>query len=171
MNREDLAKRGNWQGKASRTGESAETVFQATFSGYLDKNKYKIEAHPRDLKNIYSENHGIEPDFSILNVDTNKKIFVELKRQGAEGNAHERACKYLAPGIINAGREKGDTNEEDFPFWIIFSGKLASDAKRKEEITFWFKGIEGNVFLWENLREYDAIHKHFEDHIRPILEN
>lgn len=122
------------------------------------------------MRNIYGKRHGIEPDFSISNTKTNKKIFIELKRQGTEGNAHERACKYLAPGIVEAGRKIGNINEEDFPFWIIFSDKIATDERRKKEITFWFKGIEKNLFLWGNLREHDEIKSHFDKCIRPILD-
>ena len=169
MNREHLASRAKWQGQAGAAGEGAEMTFQAVFSNYL-QDPYEITDKPRDLKSIYGENHGIEPDFSISSKQTGRKIFVELKRQRKGGNAHERACKYLTPGIVDAGHRIGNIRNEDFPFWIIFSGELVQDRKRRQEITFWFKGIEENLFLWEDLRKYEALKEHFEYRIRPILD-
>ncbi len=169
MNRESLSKRPKWQDKAGLSGEGAETTMYALFDNYLE-HPYSIERKPKDLKNMYNKNHGICPDFSISNEITNKKIFVELKRQKKDGNAHERACKYLAPGIVNFAREYGNINQESFPFWLIFSGGLASDSKKREEIQFWFSGIEGNCFLWKKLTEHNEIKNHFETHIRPILD-
>ena len=61
--------------------------------------------------------HGISPEFEIRNPANNKAVFVEIKRQKAEGNAHERACKYMMPGIVEEVRQAACQPKNVLPFW------------------------------------------------------
>jgi hypothetical protein len=112
--------------------------------------------------------HGIRPDYSIFNSETGRTVFVEVKRQRAAGNAHERACKYMMPGILDAMRRVGNQPADVIPMWWVFTNGIATDPRYVQEIMFWFRGIEPNVLLWGD-RESDVT-AHFDQFIRPMLE-
>ncbi len=133
----------------------------------------RVQPKPRDLIGIYGVNpstgkpHGIAPDHGIYGPD-GRSIFVEIKRQRAAGNAHERACKYFAPGIIKSGREIAKQPDGVIPFWWIFAEGIAEDPRYVREITHWFQGVERHVLLLPRPDE-QALTDHFEKHILPLL--
>ena len=54
--------------------------------------------NPKELRGIYNDGrsrHGIAPDYVPRHRYTNRAVLVEIKRQRAKGNAHERACKFM----------------------------------------------------------------------------
>ncbi len=95
-------------------------------------------------------------------------MFVEIKRQNPRGNAHERACKYMMPGILNAMRQAGNQPDCAIPMWWVFTNGVATDPRYKREIKFWFQGIERHVLLWSDRRA--DVTEHFDRFIRPLLE-
>ena len=113
--------------------------------------------------------HGIRPEFEIRNPANNKAVFVEIKRQKAEGNAHERACKYMMPGIVEAVRQAACQPKKVLPFWWIFTNGIARDEFYRQEISFWFKGYERNLLFWPQVHHHKDVVDHFERHIRPML--
>ncbi len=177
MAREHLAGRANWQGKSAARGQGAEDVFHTIMDMHLEQSELTTEHKPKNLQAIYGERiagnrtrpHGIHPEYVIRNQRTNRAIFVEIKRQRAEGNAHERACKYMMPGILASVREIAGQPESVIPFWWIFTNGIAKDKYYRQEITHWFKGIEGHFLLWQNVRERKPVVEHFEKHIRHLL--
>ena len=60
----------------------------------------RLKPSPTDLRNIFVEASsgqlplGVMPEASITSRETAKKFFVEVKKQGPGGNAHERAYKH-----------------------------------------------------------------------------
>lgn len=176
MARKHLGDRKEWQGKSAARGHGAEDVFHALLSMHLRGSDLKAIKKPRSLRGIYGvhektgQPHGILPEYEIRNRQNGKIIWVEIKRQRAQGNAHERACKYFMPGILESAREIGGHHKGVVPFWLIFTDGIASHPRYRREITHWFQGHESNVLLWKSVDDHDAVLNHFEKHIRPLIE-
>lgn len=174
MARDHLKNRGNWQKLANVSGASTEDMFVVIMKSH-SSNMYDVEFKPKELAGIYGEHktgnpHGIQPEACITNIANGRKIFVETKRQKAKGNAHERACKYFTPGIIHSTRQIAKQPDNVFPFWIIFTDEIATDHRYVQEISHWFKGYEAHFTLCKNMRDYEVIINHFENHIKQFLE-
>ena len=176
MAREHLENRDNWQSDSSIRASEAEAHFDAIMTNYLRDTVYEHEFHPKDLEGIYGSlpgsrrSYGIRPEYVIRNTQTGRAVYVEVKRQRAAGNAHERACKYFAPGIIASARRIANQPEGVLPFWWVFTNGIASAPRYVQEITHWFRGYEGNLLLWQSLDDYEPVIDHFERHIRPMLD-
>lgn len=141
--------RAKWQHYSGENAGIAEADFFKVFSTFLEDTEYEIKKHPDDFKDIYVNvqlnehelnqifnpeisivRHGVYPDFSIRNTETNKTIFIEVKRQDGwvegglrrdgRGNAHERSNKFFTPGLQRILREKGNIDEKHLPFWVVF---------------------------------------------------
>lgn len=175
MAREHLEQRDNWQGEASERGRKAEDVFDEIIRHHLRGSAIEADFQPMDLAGVYGTRrsgrpHGLRPECAIRNTRTGRTVFVEIKRQRAAGNAHERACKYLAPGILAAMREVGRQPANVVPMWWIFTNGIARDPDYRQEISFWFRGLEPNLLLWDDLDDHAMLINHFEASIRPMLE-
>ena len=111
MARKELKERDSrWRSESAAQDRIEEDTFLTIMNQHLRSTVFTIEHMPLDLAEIYgshgqNQRHGIRPKFKIRNRTTNKSVFVELKRQKAGGNAHERACKYFMPGIIESARK------------------------------------------------------------------
>ena len=177
MAREHLEQRDNWQDESAMRGTKAEKAFRRFMGKHLEQQSVLTTRYkPKDLQGIYGERmarkiqpHGIHPDYMIRNKKTGRAIFVEIKRQRADGNAHERACKYMMPGILASAREIAGQPESTIPFWWVFTNGIASDQYYRQEINHWFQGMEGHLLLWQDIEERKPVIEHFEKHIRPLL--
>ena len=132
---------------------------------------------PGDLSSIYGTHpdaigrmrgYGIRPDYAIRNLQNERVVFVEVKRQDPKENAHERACRYMMPGILAAMQEIGGHPPDIIPMWWVFTNGLAEAPRYAREITYWFRGLEPNVLLWGDSRA--DVTEHFDRFIRPMLE-
>lgn len=180
MSSESLAKRDKWQDKASLQGRGGEKILDAVLNSLLDGTEFETTRSPSDLNSIYGNRksgrpHGIRPDYKIKNKATGKSIYIEMKRQKPEGNAHERAGKYMMPGILHSIRNIANQPDNIIPVWWIFASQskefgIASDSDYVQEIKHWFKGIEAHVFLWDDITNPKSLIEHFEKHIKPLLE-
>ena len=174
--RQFLAERANWQRPGLERASKAEVVFDIAMSEYLsDEPSIICKKKPKALKGIYGvsdsgQPHGIVPDFELHDTKTGKSIFVEVKRQRAAGNAHERACKYFTPGIMSSARGIGNQPKDIFPFWLIFTNGIANDHRYVSEISHWFLGYERHLLLWSDWKDLEVLLTHFEEHIRSLLE-
>ena len=199
MSNDDLRGRDNWQKDGLEKATEAENNFFDVFEKYFEGTEYRIRSRPKELQHIYEDielpdeilseiyvpekkpkRHGMVPDFAIDNTNTKKTIYVESKRQDGyveggvpedgRGNAHERLSKYFLPGLQKILREMGNISEDVLPFWAVIQGNITRDLKRVNEMTVWFDGCEGHIFLWRDLTTTDLIINHFNEHIKPILE-
>ncbi len=173
-NSKSLSERSKWQGEAGARRRSAPETFKVIMSMYLEDEGFEFNFQPRKLSGIYGTRtsgrpHGIIPEFEIINLSSGKGVFGEIKRQKADGNAHERACKYMMPSILRAIREASNQSTKITPFWWIFSEGIARDKDYRQEISYWFKGFEENLTFWPKVDDHNVIIKHFEQHIRPML--
>ncbi len=199
MSRKALRLRGNWQTKSGKVAQEKEDVFFDLFSDFFSDSPYQIERSPKDFNNIYydwpvqprdQENiyvppsdeyrrHGFVPDFVIANAETNKRIYVELKRQDGwveggrrsdgRGNAHERMCKYFSPGLTKLLRDYSNVSEDILPFWTVFCGNITRDPCRVREVTFWFQDYVDNYFFWREA-DVESVAVHFAERIAPHLD-
>lgn len=111
-----------------------------------DKNQTVWQASTRSniLSNMYGTNpktgraHGIKPDIQVLHIPTGKPFFVEVKNQGKDGNAHERAMKYFTRSFVKQAQHAiGGIDYE--PFIAVFTGELATHPRYQREISVWLE--------------------------------
>lgn len=197
MANKELRKRANWQEAGGAKAGLAELAFFDLLTKEFEKTPYKIRSKPKEFNNIYVNvelaesvlekifnpnetwQHGVVPDYAIDNTETNKTIYVEVKRQdgwvegkprnAGRGNAHERSNKFFTPGLMKILREKGGLGPDVIPFWVVFQGDIARDPKRVREITCWYQGCEDHFFLWHDNTDSSALVEHFKKKIRPLL--
>ncbi len=196
MGREELRLRENWQTLAGSLAILAEQGFFSTLEYLFEGTSYRIVDKPKEFSRIYEDwplpkeeerqiydpgiayRHGFQPDYSIENSATGRKIFVEIKRQdgwveglprsAGRGNAHERLCKYFTPGLINVvGAESKIVH--GLPFWVVFVGNITRDPCRVREITCWFDTYTDHFFFWRN-QDADSLCEHFIDKIAHLLD-
>ena len=175
MAREHLSGRDEWQGKGVARGAGAEDVFHAVMRPHLTGLGMEPARRPSTLSGIYGKTgtgrpHGIRPEYEIHNPATGKRVWVEIKRQRAAGNAHERTCKHFMPGIVRSACEIGKHPPGVIPFWLVFTNGIARDPIYRQEITHWFRGCESNVMLWRSVDDHKEIMAHFDTCIAPLLE-
>lgn len=150
-------------------GPGREDIVHVIIKQYLMNNKnYKVTFKPRDLAHIYGK-WGIVPEIGIKYLPTNKSAYIECKRQGDNGNAHERMCRNLAPGIIPLVSKIGGFYN---PMYSICMDGLAKNIKKRTEITQWFDcdGFRDRILLWEDKNDFNIIINWFNSNIRPYLE-
>ena len=196
MGSNELRLRENWQAKSSSLSILAERDLCSILQILFSDTRYKIANKPKEFSRVYENwplplkeqqqiyspqkeyKHGFEPDYSIENGETGKKIFIEVKRQdgwveglprsAGRGNAHERLCKYFTPGLIKILRKESKI-EQGLPFWIIFIGNITRDPCRVREITCWFDIYTDHFFFWRD-QNPDALCNHFIDKVAHLLD-
>jgi len=198
MGRKALQGRAIWQDKSGAKATVAEKEFLKVFKRAFHGTAFEIRPKPEEFKNIYTEvelassvraeiynppegikQHGIRPDYAIDNVETKKTLYVEVKRQDGwieggrrsdgRGNAHERACKFFTPGLLEILRKQGRLKGAALPFWTVFEGNITRDPCRVREITLWYKGCEDHLFFWRDLKDKRTLLGHFEEKLRRLL--
>ena len=190
--------RKKWQDYSGHNAGIAEKGFYETFKIFFEDTEYEIISKPKDfntiyvnyelskkdLKEIYTpaepiNKHGVFPDYAIKNKETQKTIYVEVKRQdgwiegknraAGRGNAHERSCKYFTPGLLKILRKKGNLGPNILPFWTIFQGDITRDPCRVREITLWYDEYKNHYFFWRNTKDKTPLVEHFIKKIKPLL--
>ncbi len=209
MATQELRKRANWQTISGAKALDTENMFCLALQSALDgayNGMFKVEQHPKDFSDIYSTyklpeeelakihnvdvtarksngkpyyTWGICMDFAVRNLETEKTLYGEIKRQdgwvettnmqAGRGNAHERSCKYFTPGLLNAMRLKGGISEDILPFWLVFVGDITRDPRRNREIAYWFQGYSGNYFMWRDTNDLGSMLDFFESNLLPHL--
>ena len=107
------------------------------------------------------------PDIGIEHLQTGRKYIMECKYQKAEGNAHERACKYMTPGLIAIVQAKLGANYH--PIGYAFDGGIARDAGyRREILTFAGPTLSPHVFFWID-QTPESVHQWFMQTVHPLL--
>lgn len=190
--------RKKWQDYSGLNAGQAEKDFYETLQTLFLDTEFEIRDKPKEFRNIYVDfplseqeleeiytperpisRHGVLPDYAIDNTETNKTIYVEVKRQDGwveggkrsdgRGNAHERSCKFFTPGLLNILREKGNIDNDQLPFWTVFQGDITRDPCRVREITCWYDDYTANFFFWRNSENPDSLVEHFIEKIKPLL--
>lgn len=190
--------RKKWQAYSGKNAGMAEKSFFETFKIFFSRTEFRIRSKPQEFKNIYVDvvltvqeeqeiympanpvtKHGVTPDYAIDNTETNKTIYVEVKRQdgwvegkersAGRGNAHERSNKFFTPGLQKILRQKGNLGDNVLPFWTVFQGDITRDPCRVREIKLWYDDQHAHYFLWRDATKPDPLIEHFIQYIEPIL--
>ncbi len=198
MGSKENRQRKKWQEDSGIKALNAEKNFYEAFVLFFENTEFMIRKKPNELNKIYLniplsskeqseiftpdepiKRHGVVPDYAIDNKETNKTIYVEVKRQDGwveggkrsdgRGNAHERSCKYFTPGLLNIMRRKGNIEKNHLPFWTVFQGDITRDPCRVREITCWYDKYKHNFFFWRDPRNMELLFEHFDNYIKPIL--
>lgn len=107
------------------------------------------------------------PDIGIRHLATGHRYVLECKYQKAEGNAHERVCKYMTPGLIHIIKNKLGANYH--PIGYAFDGGIACDAGyRREILAFAGPSLSSHVFFWVDQKP-ESVREWFMDTIHPLL--
>lgn len=191
--------RRKWQDYGGGNATIAETAFFNSFQKVFQDTEYGIRAKPKEFQYIYIDvplseqekteiynppvpitRHGVFPDYAIDNKKSHKTLFIEVKRQDGwveggkrsdgRGNAHERSCKFFAPGLLKKMREASGIEEPHLPFWTVFQGDITRDPCRVREITCWYEGYKSHFFFWRRSPNPEILFEHFEENLAPILE-
>jgi hypothetical protein len=198
MGTRELRVRETWQDYSGANAGAAEKSFYNVFVEAFKGTDLSIRSSPQDFAKIYVDvklsksvmseiyvpaagitKHGITPDYAIDNKKAGKTLYVEVKRQdgwvegkarsAGRGNAHERACKYFTPGLLQILREKGNLGNDVLPFWTVFQGDITRDPCRVREITCWYDQHAAHFFMWRNSKDASKLVEHFNKHLRPLL--
>ena len=190
--------RKKWQDYSGKNAGKAEYDFYKTFKILFEDTEFVIRPKPKEFNKIYvnvklSKNelseiytpdtpitkHGVSPDYAIDNKETNKTIYIEVKRQdgwvegksrsAGRGNAHERSCKFFTPGLQKILRQKGNLGDDVLPFWTVFQGDITRDPCRVREITLWYDKYKAHYFLWRDPKIKNPLIEHFITKIKPLL--
>jgi hypothetical protein len=168
MNSEKLSQREKQPGN-DRTFRKAETHLITTATKVLDLKIYKIVDHPQDLNAIFKDAEGaplgVIPEASIENLQTGRKFFVEVKKQGPAGNAEERACKHHTVQFYKLMKEL--FNYDFHPFVTVCCENLATDRRYTLKAKYLFE--PDNYFLWSNYDE-NLLEKYLRARCREWLE-
>ena len=143
------------------------------------ENIYDIDVSEKKKNGNPKFKWGINMDFAIRNTDNGKILFGEIKRQdgwvettnmaAGRGNAHERSCKYFAPGLMKVLRETSGLSEEILPFWLVVVGDITRDPRRNREIAFWFQDYHQNYYMWRDVNDIGDMLDFFENNLLPYL--
>jgi hypothetical protein len=198
MASKDLRNRAIWQDYSGENAGKAEQNFYEVFSSAFFGTELSIRRNPNEFSKIYVDvelsslekseiynppekitAHGVWPDYAIDNLSLKKTLYVEVKRQdgwvegkprsAGRGNAHERACKYFTPGLLNILRKNGQLSNNILPFWTIFQGDITRDPCRVREISLWFDSYKAHYFMWRDPKDPFPLLKHFDQYLKHHL--
>lgn len=151
MDSEKLSNRQKQPGH-DQTYKESEGNFIMMARRILDAATYDIEEQPRELRDLFTlalcddQVLGIRPEAVIINRETQRRIFFEVKKQGPRGNAEERACKHHTVAFY---RTLHDRFGYDYhPFVTIFCEDLATNPRYTRKFPFYFE--PNHYLLWED---------------------
>lgn len=134
-------------------------TFLASETNFIDAAKrclgsgYDVVANPRDLRAIFGKEGesalGISPEASITSKTTGKKFYVEVKKQGPQGNAEERACKHHTVQFYKLMHNL--FGYDYHPYVTICCESLADLERYTRKFSYLFE--EGQYLLWTGYDE------------------
>jgi len=162
MAREHLSKRANWQKGAHAGGDGKEAAVRGIIETHLNDN-YDVV---KETIPVYANGRGVRFDTTIKNNTTGKIALIEIKRQGKDGNAHERLCRNY---MIGLQKVLSAYCGYDNPVFTICCNGLAKDQHKKQEIPLWFQGMDDRLFLWKGQDYVSELIDYIENTIIPYL--
>lgn len=110
---------------------------------------------------------SFEPDTGIQHIPSGRRYAIECKNQQPKGNAHERACKYTSPSMINFMKKKLDVDYH--PVGYIFAGGIVEHEGYCRELRAFFKFARGHLLLWKEKRNPILLTNWLESTVLPLL--
>jgi hypothetical protein len=107
-------------------------------------------------------------DVGIQHIPSGRRYVVECKHQSDAGNAHERACKYMSPGMIELIQDT--LGVEYHPIGYIFEGSLADEGSYRREILICAgKKLGQHVHFIRDGHGHAELRDWFDRVVRPLL--
>ena len=109
--------------------------------------RFTVADKPRDLVDFYAPAPrplGLEPEAKLLDRDTGRFVYVEVKRQGKDGNAEERAYKHHTGPFIRKLRHR--TGLDYHSYVTVFCDELATRRRYTLKIPDHIEA--GHFLLW-----------------------
>ncbi len=131
-----------------RTFKISETNFDGALRELLPADDWLIEDHPKDLLKMIDGRYGIRPEASIELRENGRIWYFEVKKQGKDGNADERACKHHTVEFYK--RLSAHTGMPYHAFSTIMCEKLAELDRYVVKHPYYFE--PDHYLLW---RDYD----------------
>lgn len=151
MDSEKLSARAKQPGH-DQTFLRAEQAFLAAASDCLDPARYRVTEKPRDLLDLFpaelpnQRNLGVQPEASIRSLETGRQFFVEVKKQGTQGNAEERAYKHHTVQFYETLRQR--FNYHYHPFVTVFCDALSYHPRYTRKFVYLLESNQ--YFLWQD---------------------
>lgn len=138
-----------------QTFHESESRFERTARACIEGTDYFIEVQPRELKGLFTPsnstgNLGLIPEAKIQSVKTGKRFFIEVKKQGDQGNAEERAMKHHTVQFYKTLRDR--FGYDYHPYVTVFCEALAVNPRYTEKFKYLIEPSQ--YFLWVN---YDQL--------------
>lgn len=149
MNSERLSARAKQPGH-DRTFEFSEKNLVAVAKACLDPEKYEVIDHPKILASIFAgaegeRDLGVIPEAAVVSKATGRQFFIEVKKQGPNGNAEERGFKHHT---VQFYKTLNLVFEYDYhPFITVWCESLASLPRYTRKAAFLMEPDQ--YFLWE----------------------
>jgi hypothetical protein len=119
----------------------------------LENAIWQVTYQPSELRHCFGK-YGLMPDIRLLNKQTNRVMYFEVKFQGHHGNAEERAGKLFTHHFVDWFM--GKTGMPYHAYRLIFTGALATDAKYTDKFQYLYDSDE--YLCWDGstsqMREY-----------------
>ena len=132
-----------------RTFLTSETNFVAALRSVVDLDRYEVTDHPTELLKMFPLSEGgralgIRPEASLRNKLTGNVMYFEVKKQGAAGNAEERAFKHHTVQFYKTLR--AFTGMPYHAYCTIFCESLATNPRYT--VKFQYLIEPEHYFLW-----------------------
>lgn len=122
----------------------SEANFVAALNEILDDREFLVTDKPKDLRKMIAGRYGVQPEASVTHIASGRKMYFEVKKQGAQGNADERACKHHT---VQFYKQLADfTGYEYHAFCTIMCESLAVLDRYVIKHPYYFE--EGHYFNW-----------------------
>ncbi len=117
-----------------------------------------VDDRPSDLRDLFKgseRNYGLAPEAKIFSKTNDRLFFVEVKKQGPDGNAEERGMKLFTSRLEEVLRDRYGFPYH--PYVIVFCENLATDDKYVAKLPYLLQ--PSSYLLWKNydpdiLQEY-----------------
>ncbi|HWM33175.1 MAG TPA: hypothetical protein VNR36_02935 [Pseudolysinimonas sp.] len=128
-----------------RTFRASEQNFIAALETLLrPSGQWDIVDHPRDLERIFGNRYGVVPEAKITYLPTGRYMYFEVKKQGPQGNAEERAAKHHTVQFYKTLAEV--TGFDYHPFVTVMCESLSTLDRYTIKHPYYFE--EGHYFNW-----------------------
>lgn len=133
---------------SDRSFRAAEVRFATTLRRLLPESDFEVDEKPKELRQMFGGDLGIEPDAKITHIPSQKVIYFEVKSQGQGGNAEERGFKNHTVQFQKMMKER--LGLPYHPFVLIMCRSLATMPRYTKKIVYYVE--PDHYLLWD---QYD----------------
>ncbi len=136
-----------------QTYRKSEGEFVRALEAIFPADEYVIKDHPSDLESMLSGRFGIKPEASLTYKPTGRTMYFEVKKQGPNGNADERACKHHTVQFYKSLAEF--TGYSYHAFVTIMCENLATDDRYVIKHPYYYE--PDHYYLWSDYTDLEDL--------------